>query len=70
MKLLPRGPEGPNIIQVLGLGFVVCSLLYSPMLFSLGDSVGTLEECIGGEDVVSLSDIIPQTSTCYVSAWM
>ena len=73
IKLHPHRPEGPNVIQVVGLEYVVFPLLYSPMLFSLGDSVGTLEECIGGEDIVSLSDIIPQASTCYVSSrsvWM
>ncbi|XP_067112000.1 phosphatidylinositol 4-phosphate 5-kinase type-1 alpha-like [Osmerus mordax] len=32
---------------------------------STSKSVGTLDECIGGEDIISLSDIIPQTSTCY-----
>lgn len=37
----------------------------TPKSFEGVTSVSSVDECIGGCDVISLSDIVPQTSSCY-----
>lgn len=37
----------------------------TPKSFEAVTSVSSVDECIGGCDVISLSDIVPQTSSCY-----
>ncbi|KAK6327242.1 hypothetical protein J4Q44_G00028870 [Coregonus suidteri] len=39
----------------------------TPKSFEAVTSVSSVDERIGGDDVISLSDIVPQTSSCYVS---
>lgn len=53
--------------------FMLCCLICLPVQFTHTAFVvcraqfGTLEESIGGEDVISLSDIVPHASKCSVS---